>query len=419
MKEEGRPRSPVTMAVAIAWCLIFGWMVVVQGTLGLLLDPGRLLLGSAIQTPVSHLFGDVTPREIYAGQVWRGVTATFVHFNLIHLGLNLAGLVQLGRLLESWYGSGRFAMVYLVIGGLGNLGANLLRPWLGTGPGGMLLHSGGGSTVVLGLVGLVTVVGWRNPAEFPRRARWWLAGLLLFNALLGVMIPRIDNLGHAAGAVVGAGLGLADRRWLRERGTWRSRVAGGLAGLTIVASLGLMIVHQVREVAAGRAAARGAALMEALARFQATYDELFVRRPGMRPALRANGPLAGAWPLLVLPAEPEAERRCRDSLRDQLRGFRNVFAGVRRPAEATAVESIGRLASRALSRTPTEEEWKAFRGSMLILLSAVDFERDQALRRYRRLNEPVPWIAVRLGWRAGSSPGGAAPSPAEAAGAGG
>ena len=73
--------------------------------------------------------------------------------------MNLFVMYQLGGLVESWYGPWQFLAVYVVIGCGGNLLSALVRHALGSDP---RIASGGGSTVVLGLVALCAVVGWRS-----------------------------------------------------------------------------------------------------------------------------------------------------------------------------------------------------------------------------------------------------------------
>ena len=89
-----------------------------------------------VSTVTSHRFGDMTWVEVRQGQAWRLLTATFVHFGLIHVALNALGLINLGRLVEPWYRTGPFLAICLAIGGLGNLVGGGLRsasPWPGPG----------------------------------------------------------------------------------------------------------------------------------------------------------------------------------------------------------------------------------------------------------------------------------------------
>ena len=183
----------------------------------------------------------MTWAEVRRGEVWRLVTATFVHFSLLHVGMNVFGLIKLGQLIEPWYRAGPFLAVCLAIGGLGNLVGGLLRQAItfgrvaltGTrlaqawpdvfaagGPDGMsgsfLIPSGGGSTILLGLLGLGAVVGWRSSTRIGSFLRDQMVTMLAFTAVLGfLLINLIDNYGHAGGAVVGAGFGFLHRPLFR------------------------------------------------------------------------------------------------------------------------------------------------------------------------------------------------------------
>src|SRR5207248_1102103 len=81
---------------------------------------------------------------------WRLVTCNFVHYSLIHIGLNLLAMYQLGTLVESWYGSSQLVLIYGLTGAGGNLVSALIRYGIGSN---RAVHSGGGSGVILGLGG--------------------------------------------------------------------------------------------------------------------------------------------------------------------------------------------------------------------------------------------------------------------------
>ena len=55
------------------------------------------------------------------GEWWRLGTAMFLHFGIIHLGLNLWALWDGGQLVERMYGSVRFTAIYFASGLTGNL----------------------------------------------------------------------------------------------------------------------------------------------------------------------------------------------------------------------------------------------------------------------------------------------------------
>ena len=179
-----------------------------------------------------HRFGDLTLQDLAHGQYWRLVTSTFVHYSVIHIVLNLFAFYLLGTLVESWYGTPQFILVYGVTGGLGNLISACIRTAIRAHP---LIHSGGGSVVIMGLIGLCAVVGWRSRTETGSDLGWQMSKALGMTGLLGVAFPRyIDNWGHAGGAISGFPLGLLHRWFLGNHGRPSAWGMGVVAGLVIV-----------------------------------------------------------------------------------------------------------------------------------------------------------------------------------------
>lgn len=250
---------PATWALASSWVVVFAALHLVQWRDGVPMPDGGFANPLAVSAQVGHRFGDLTWADVRRGEAWRLLTATFIHFSLLHVGMNAFGMVKLGQLMESWYGSGPFLAVCLAIGGLGNLVGGLIRQGIALGKAGLvgtrvarawpawfepdavdgvsrsfLVHSGGGSTILLGLLGLGAVVGWRSKTRIGSFLRDQMVALLGFTAVLGVaLINLIDNYGHAGGALVGAAFGFAHRPLIRlgERSRWFRRAcwAGSLA----------------------------------------------------------------------------------------------------------------------------------------------------------------------------------------------
>ena len=62
------------------------------------------------------------------GEWYRLLTAAFLHYGPIHLGMNMLGLWWIGRPLEDWLGPFRYLLLYLVSGLAGSAGALLWSP---------------------------------------------------------------------------------------------------------------------------------------------------------------------------------------------------------------------------------------------------------------------------------------------------
>jgi membrane associated rhomboid family serine protease len=220
---------PATMSFCLLWIVVFAAMTYAYLAEGSPLPLSRWLLSGFSG---GQRFGDLTLRGLANGEIWRLITCTFVHYSLLHIGLNLMAMYQLGTLLESWYGTSQLVMIYGLTGGGGNLIAALIRYGLGERPD---VHSGGGSVVILGLIGLCAVVGWRSRDRMEILLGRIMLMVLIVTALLGLALPKyIDNWGHAGGTLVGFALGLAHRRLLRNVSKPSAWGAGVLTGLVIL-----------------------------------------------------------------------------------------------------------------------------------------------------------------------------------------
>jgi rhomboid protease GluP len=232
---------PATISICLIWIAVFVAMAVNQHVEGA--APWTRWLFSGIDG--GHRFGDLTLPEVASGQVWRLITCTFVHYSIIHIGLNLIAMYQLGTLVESWYGSPQFVFLYGLIAGIGNLIAILVRSYRGWSA---HIHSGGGSVVILGLVGLCAIVGWRLRTRVGKLLYRQMVVVLVLTALLGMALPRyIDNWGHAGGAIAGALIGFAHPVLLRGVSKPRAWGAGILTALVIGLSGAAQAIADRRE----------------------------------------------------------------------------------------------------------------------------------------------------------------------------
>ena len=233
---------PATALFSLIWVLVFAAMVASRFTEG---PPGTWRQFLLVGMNDGHRFGDLTIKELAHGEIWRLVTCNFVHYSLIHILLNTLAFYLLGTMIESWYGSWQFIFIYLLTGSLGNLLSALGRQAAHYSP---TTHSAGGSTVIMGLIGLCLVIGWRSRSSREGELRWPMLVSLGLTALLGfVFRDYIDNWGHAGGALVGFGLGFADRRFLRGVRRPSAWGLGVMAGLVIVFCGMAQVVANRRE----------------------------------------------------------------------------------------------------------------------------------------------------------------------------
>jgi membrane associated rhomboid family serine protease len=122
---------------------------------------------------------------------WRLVTYGWLHWDGVHLGLNMALLLATGPYLERRLGRGTFVTLYLtavVVSGAAILMLHALAPAAGV--------SVGASGGMFGLLGRAT-----GPIDGKRAPRWALG--LTAGGLVYSFLPGVSMAGHVAGLAVG------------------------------------------------------------------------------------------------------------------------------------------------------------------------------------------------------------------------
>jgi membrane associated rhomboid family serine protease len=125
------------------------------------------------------------------GEWYRIITSGFLHENLIHIGLNMWVLYQLGMLMEPVLGRFRFGLVYAVSLLSGSFGVLLLQP---------NTLAVGASGAIFGLMG-AAVAALRSRGINPFHTGVGTAVML--NLLITFTIPGISIGGHVGGLVGG------------------------------------------------------------------------------------------------------------------------------------------------------------------------------------------------------------------------
>lgn len=209
-------RDKIVTTLIIANVVVFVLTSVTGGP-----DPLRsgLFQAMALHTP-----------SVLHGQVWRLITAQYLHWSGGHLFMNMLGLYFLGKPLVQEWGTKQFLAVYTIAGLVGNLFFVTLTAigWLAPES-----IAAGASGCVLGLLGAAAV---RYPHAqvwiffmFPLRIR---TAALIFAGFYALnLISRGPNAGgdacHIAGMLVGALWAFRGADWWRRRGGASYRVIGG------------------------------------------------------------------------------------------------------------------------------------------------------------------------------------------------
>lgn len=189
-KAPESPLFPVTIALIAANALVFAVMVL-RGVSFFLPTPREAIAFGAD-------FGPLTLN----GQWWRLVTSMFVHFGIIHIGLNMWCLWSLGRAAEILMGRFPYLLAYFASGIFGSIASVYSRP---------LAAGAGASGAIFGMAGvLVTFVYLKKTPSHLQINKKMLSSLgsfIFYNLVIGASIPGISNAAHVGGLVMGAVVG--------------------------------------------------------------------------------------------------------------------------------------------------------------------------------------------------------------------
>ena len=202
--------------------------------LNVLVYLGMIATGASFMNPTPQQaitwgadFGPLT----LGGQGWRLLTACFVHFGLIHIGMNMFILWQVGQFTEKLYGNARYLLLYLLAGIGGNIAGLFYHP---------ATVSAGASGAVFGVYGGLLAFLLIQRGVVPGAAAMSIAksaGIFIaYNIIYGLASPQTDLTAHFGGLVTGFLVGCILARPLSPQGQKLYPIrtlAVALAGLAI------------------------------------------------------------------------------------------------------------------------------------------------------------------------------------------
>jgi rhomboid protease GluP len=176
---------------------------------------------------------------IFAGEWWRLVTAMFLHAGLLHIGMNLWCLVDLGPQVESLFSTTKFIVLYLATG----IAGFLLSLWWS--PFGLSI---GASGAILGLVGVLIGASF-NHGRLGKDIRGQLWRWVFYIFIFGIFFA-VDNAAHLGGLAVGILLGYSvpegEPATRASESLWNALAVFSV--LVIAASFALMALHLNRPL---------------------------------------------------------------------------------------------------------------------------------------------------------------------------
>jgi len=190
----------------LALCvLVFGGQLLATMARGL--TPSFLGASQAGEQVDAIRFGGlIAAPQLVALEPWRLLSAAFVHFGIVHIGMNMLALTHLSRVAEPAVGSARFAITY-VAAALVSFGTTTVMSMLTDGPPPV---TAGASGAVFGVMGLILGVLVRR-----RDPRWkgFAVQAVVFSVLFGFAVNAsgvgimINNSAHLGGLGTGFALG--------------------------------------------------------------------------------------------------------------------------------------------------------------------------------------------------------------------
>lgn len=164
-----------------------------------------------------------------SGEVYRIITAAFLHCGILHLFLNMYALYILGTQLENYIGPKRFAIVYLGSAITGNLLSNVLNTSVGV----------GASGAIFGLLGALLYFGYYYRFQLGDSIKNQILPVILINLFLGLLITNIDIFNHIGGLIGGFLLSMSVG--VSEKVSKSDRINGTIAYLIYIAFMIFMI----------------------------------------------------------------------------------------------------------------------------------------------------------------------------------
>lgn len=232
--EDAEFQERLRQLVPIPWLL---WLIVAANVL--IWIATAVYGGNVMQNSADKLllWGGNAASEVQRGDWWRLLSATFLHGGLMHLVMNMIGLVSAGIAVERIYGHRLFLLIYI---GSGLLGSALSLHFSA-----QAAVSVGASGAVFGVTGALLVAIFQHrdtlPKTFSTQTLSSLGIFIVYALMQGFAKQGIDNAAHVGGLVGGCLLAylLPERFDMAHFArNFRSRAIAGVV-LVLVATTGV------------------------------------------------------------------------------------------------------------------------------------------------------------------------------------
>ncbi len=171
--------------------------------------------------------GANVPELVLKGEAWRILCPVFLHGGILHIGVNMMSLRNIGGAVEEAYGAGKALALYLLAGIAGSLAS--IAWFLHSGPVSfrgqhVLIPRIGASGAIIGFAGILAALGFRIGGEAGKALWKPMVQSVGFILVLGVVLaftggPVVfDNSAHVGGFAFGFAAGWFGAFGIRARG---------------------------------------------------------------------------------------------------------------------------------------------------------------------------------------------------------
>ena len=122
------------------------------------------------------------------GQIWRLLTAAFLHGGLIHFIVNMYSLFIIGTQVETFIGKWKFLFVYIISAITGCMLSLVFSN--------ATVISVGASGALFGLMGALLYFGYHYRLYLSGAIKNQIIPIILLNLIIGFTVSRIDNVAH-------------------------------------------------------------------------------------------------------------------------------------------------------------------------------------------------------------------------------
>ncbi|GBF79151.1 rhomboid family intramembrane serine protease [Aphanothece sacrum] len=163
----------------------------------------EIKLGGSENIDVLYELGALVPEAVYQGEIWRLITANFLHYGWLHLLVNMLGLYLFGNFVELIIGIYRYLMIYFISG----IGAMTIFTFLA------LIYNQldyilvGASASIMGLLGTMTTIffkQWkRYKSPMATKRLQFIISIIFLQFVSDFLVPQVSILSHLCGFLMG------------------------------------------------------------------------------------------------------------------------------------------------------------------------------------------------------------------------